>query len=79
MLRFNYNTLLDQYDMQKANVDIAREVLQKMNLKYEQGIVSSLELTSANNDYLTSETNFTNIILQLLNAEMTLRKINSKL
>lgn len=78
-LRFNYNTLLDQYDMQKANVDIAREVLQKMNLKYEQGIVSSLELTSANNDYLTSETNFTNIILQLLNAEMTLRKINSKL
>ncbi len=78
-LRFNYNTLLDQYDMQKANVDIAKEVLEKMNLKYQQGIVSSLELTSANNDYLTSETNFTNIILQLLNAEMTLRKINSKL
>jgi outer membrane protein len=78
-LRYNYNTLLDQYEMQKANVDIAREVLEKMNLKYEQGIVSSLELTSANNDYLTSETNFTNIILQLLNAELTLRKINSKL
>lgn len=78
-LRYNYNTLLDQYEMQKANVEIAREVLEKMNLKYEQGIVSSLELTSANNDYLTSETNFTNIILQLLNAEMTLRKINSKL
>jgi len=78
-LRFNYNTLLDQYDTQKANVEIAKEVLEKMNLKYQQGIVSSLELTSANNDYLTSETNFTNIILQLLNAEMTLRKINSKL
>jgi outer membrane protein TolC len=78
-LRYNYNTLLDQYDTQKANVDIAKEVLEKMNLKYEQGIVSSLELTSANNDYLTSETNFTNIILQLLNAELTLRKINSKL
>jgi outer membrane protein TolC len=78
-LRYNYNTLLDQYDMQQANVEIAKEVLEKMNLKYQQGIVSSLELTSANNDYLTSETNFTNIILQLLNAEMTLRKINSKL
>lgn len=78
-LRYNYNTLLDQYDTQKANVDIAKEVLEKMNLKYQQGIISSLELTSANNDYLTSETNFTNIILQLLNAEMTLRKINSKL
>jgi outer membrane protein len=78
-LRYNYNTLLDQYDTQKANVDIAKEVLEKMTLKYQQGIISSLELTSANNEYLTSETNFTNIILQLLNAELTLRKINSKL
>lgn len=78
-LRYNYNTLLEQYETQKENVEIAREVLEKMNLKYQQGIISSLEVTSANNDYLTSETGFTNIILQLLNAEMTLRKINSKL
>lgn len=78
-LRYNYKTLLEQYITQKENVEVAREVLDKMNLKYQQGIVSSLELTSANNDYLNAETNFTNIILQLLNAEMTLRKINSKL
>jgi outer membrane protein TolC len=78
-LRYNYNTLLDQYETQKENVEIAKEVLDKMNLKYQQGIISSLEVTSANNDYLTAESNFTNIILQLLNAEMTLRKINSKL
>ena len=78
-LRYNYNTLLDQYDMQKANVDIAKEVLAKMNLKYQQGVVSSLEVTSANNDYLTSEMNFTNLVLRLLNAELTIRKINSKL
>jgi outer membrane protein len=78
-LRYNYNTLLDQYDMQKANVDIAKEVLDKMNLKYQQGVISSLEVTSANNEYLTSETNFTNTILQLINAELTIRKINSKL
>ncbi|MDP4189509.1 MAG: TolC family protein, partial [Bacteroidota bacterium] len=64
---------------QKENVAVAKEVLEKMELKYQQGIVSSLELTSANNDYLTAETTFTNIILQLLDAEMTLRKINSNL
>lgn len=78
-LRFNYKTLLEQYSTQILNIDIAKEVLDKINLKYQQGIVSSLELTSANNDYLSAETSFTNIILQLLNAEMTLRKINSKL
>jgi len=78
-IRYNYNTLLEQYVTQKENVEIAKEVLDKMNLKYQQRIVSSLELTSANNDYLTAETTFTSIILQLLNAETTLRKINSKL
>lgn len=78
-LRYNYNTLMDQYETQRQNVGIAKEVLEKMNQKYQQGIVSSLELTSANNDYLTAESNFTGIVLQLLNAEMSLRKINSKL
>ncbi|MGE0088711.1 MAG: TolC family protein [Bacteroidales bacterium] len=76
-LRFNYKNLLEQFETQKANVEIAREVLNHMNLKYEQGLVSSLELTSANNDYLTAETNYTSTMLQLLNAELSLRKINS--
>jgi outer membrane protein len=78
-LRYNYNNLLEQYLNQKANVEIAKEVLDKMNLKFEQGVVSSLELTSSNNDYLTAETNYTSVLLQLLNAELSFRKINSNL
>jgi outer membrane protein TolC len=78
-LRYNYNNLFEQYQNQKVNVDIAKEVLENMNLKFQQGIVSSLELTSANSDYLTAETNYTSIVLQLLNAELSLRKINCKL
>jgi outer membrane protein TolC len=78
-LKFNYNNLLEQYQNQKANVEIAKEVLDKMKLKYQQGIISSLELTSSNNDYLNAESNYTSIMLQLLNAESSLRKINSKL
>jgi len=78
-LRYNYNNLFEQFLNQKANIEIAKEVLDKMNLKYRQGIVSSLELTSANNDYLTAESNYTSIMLQLLNVELSLRKINNKL
>ena len=78
-LRYNYNNLLEQYYNQQTNVEIAKEVLEKMNFKFQQGIVSSLELTSANNEYLTAETNYTSILLQLLNAELSLRKINNKL
>jgi outer membrane protein TolC len=78
-IRFNYSTLREQYVTQQENKEIAKEILEKMDLKYQQGIVSSLELTSANTDYLNAETTFTNIILQLLNTEMSLRKINNKL
>ncbi len=78
-LRFTYNNLFEQYLTQKENVSIAKEVLDKMKLKFDQGVISSLELTSANNDYLNAESSYTSIILQLLNAELSLRKINSKL
>jgi len=78
-LRYNYNNLLEQYQSQKANVEIANEVLEKMKLKFQQGIISSLELTSSNSDYLNAESTYTGILLQLLNAESSLRKINSKL
>lgn len=78
-IRYTYNNLLEQFATQKENREIAKEVLDKMNLKYDQGIVSSLELTSANTDYLNAETTYTSIMLQILNAEISLRKINSKL
>ncbi|MCD6111967.1 MAG: TolC family protein [Bacteroidales bacterium] len=78
-LRYNYKNLLEQYFSQKDNVDISKEVLDQMKLKFKQGIVSSLDLTSANNDYLTAETELTGTILKLLNAELALKKLNNKL
>lgn len=78
-LNFNYNNLLEQYFNQKSNVSIAKEVLDQMNLKFQQGIATSLDLTTANNDYLSAEIDYTSTILQLLNAELALRKLNNKL
>ncbi|MDP4280831.1 MAG: TolC family protein [Bacteroidota bacterium] len=77
-MRYNYQNLFEQYLNQKANREIAKEVLEKMNLKYQQGVVSTLELTSANSEYLNAETSFTSVMLQLLNAELALRKTNNK-
>ena len=77
--RFNLNNLLEQYETQKRNVEISKEVFENMKLKFEQGIVSSLELTSANSNYMSAEGAFTNVLFQLLDAELTLRKINGKI
>ena len=78
-LRFNYNNLLEQFENQKMNVNVAKDVLDHMNLKYKQGLVSSLDLTSANNDYLTAQLNYFSAMIKLLNAELALLKINNNL
>jgi len=78
-LRFNLNNLLEQYQNQKINVDVAKEVLDKMNLKFQQGIISSLELTSANTNYLSAESSYLSTLYQLLDAELSLRKLNGNL
>ena len=78
-LRYNYDNLLEQYSSQKKNVQVAKEVLEQMNRKFQQGVASSLDMTSANNDYLTAETDLTGTLLQLLNAKLALRKLNNNL
>jgi outer membrane protein len=78
-LKYNYTNLYEQYLNQRNSVEVAKEVLEQMNLKYDQGLVSSLELTSANSSYLTAETSYISTLLQLLDAELALRKINNKL
>ena len=78
-LRYNYDNLLEQFESQKMNVNVAKDVLDHMNLKYKQGLVSSLDLTSANNDYLTAQSNYYSAMIKLLNAELALLKINNNL
>jgi outer membrane protein TolC len=78
-LRFNLSNMLEQYQNQKINIETAKEVLDNMNLKFQQGIVSSLELTSANNSYLSAESGYITTLFQLLDAELALRKLNGNL
>ncbi|MRT94422.1 TolC family protein [Ancylomarina sp. 16SWW S1-10-2] len=78
-LEFNYENLLEQYYSQEKNVQVAKEVLEQMNRKFQQGVASSLDITSANNDYLSAETDLTGTLLQLLNAKLALRKLNNNI
>jgi len=78
-LRYNLNNLLEQYQNQKINIETAKEVLDKMNLKFQQGIISTLELTSANNNYLSAQSDYISTLFQLLDAELALRKLNGNL
>lgn len=78
-LRYAYQNLFEQYQNQQTNVSIAKEVLENVTYKLEQGVISGLELTNANNEYLKAESSATSTLLELLNAELALRKLYNKL
>jgi outer membrane protein len=74
-LRFNLNNALEQYESQKANVAVAQRVFENIRLKYQQGLLSSLDLTTANNNYLQAESSYISSMLQLLDAQVELDKL----
>lgn len=78
-LRFELNSAWDNYTTQKENVDVAKRVYNSTYNKYKQGMVSSLDLTMANNNYLMAESNFISSMLSLLQSDMKLDKLYNKL
>ncbi len=78
-LKYNLRIALDQYEIQKKNAEISKKVYDNINLKYQQGVVSSLDLTTANNNYITSEANYIRSLMNLLEADVSLKKLYSSL
>ncbi len=74
-LRFNLNNAIEQYESQSANLEVARRVNQSFNQKYEQGMVSSLDIITANNNYLQAENSYISSLMQLLDARLAMDKL----
>ncbi len=77
--RLNLNTALEQYNSQKKNVEVAHRVYENINRKFQHGLVSSLDLTTANNNYLSAESDYIQSMLQVLEAHTTLEKLFNNL
>jgi outer membrane protein TolC len=69
-----YITALQNYMRDKNSVDLALKIYHKTTVKYEEGIVSSVELTQQHNQFLSTESKYFQTILSLLNAKNKLDK-----
>lgn len=78
-LRFNLKSAVEQFDAQKENVEVARRVFDKILIKYQQGIVSSLDVTTANSTLLQAENSYNMAIMQVLEAKTAIDKLLNKL
>lgn len=74
-LRYSLKSAQASYDIQKKNIDVSQRVFDNITKKYEQGLSSSIELTMANNNLLTAQSNYINAIMTLLSAQDALQKL----
>lgn len=78
-LIYNYQNALENFNTQKENVNTALRVYKNIENKYKQGLVSSLDLTQANSNYLSAENNYLSSISTLLQAQTSLDKLYDRL
>ncbi|MFO7924551.1 MAG: TolC family protein [Bacteroidales bacterium] len=72
--RSRYRNARDQYESEKANLDLAEKILRQTNIMHKEGMSTSLELTQANNQLLTTRTNYYNAMFEFINAKNDLDK-----
>ena len=78
-LNYNLTNAYENFLTQKESIGIAKEVYNNIRNKYEQGMLSSLELTQANGNYLQAENNYLSSVLDLLKAKLALEKLYNTL
>ena len=74
-LRYNLNNALEQFESQQKNVEVAHRVYRNIRTKFEHGVASSLDLTTANNNYLQAENSYIASLMELLQAQVEMDKL----
>jgi len=68
----------EKFDKEKENLALTEKIYNRSQFKYKQGVISSLDLTTAYNQYLTAQSTYFTAIQDLLTSQSKLKKILSK-
>jgi outer membrane protein len=69
-----YKSSLNNYNILKQNLDLAKDVYNTIQLQYKSGIKTYLEVITAETDLRTTQTNYNNALFQLLSSKLDLQK-----
>ncbi|PKP20543.1 MAG: hypothetical protein CVU05_08835 [Bacteroidetes bacterium HGW-Bacteroidetes-21] len=75
------NALLNAYEKFKTNKDnmaLASKIYQRTLVKFKEGFSSSLELTQAQSQYLTAQSNYYSAMYELLSSKSKIEKMLNK-
>ncbi|MBL7905490.1 MAG: TolC family protein [Bacteroidales bacterium] len=75
----NLQTAYEDYLNNKRNIELTNRIYEKTLIKYKEGLSSSMDLTNAQNQYLTAQTNYYKAVYALIQAKNKLDKLNNNL
>ena len=74
-----YANSLKSLDNQKRNMELAQEVLRVSKIKYEQGVGSSIEVTSAETSLKEAQNNYINALYDLMINRVNVEKASGRI
>lgn len=75
--RNEFRTSYEKFLNEKHNVELAGKIYDKINIKYKEGLSGSLDLTTAQNQYLSAQSNYFSAAYTLLSAKNKLDKLTN--
>ena len=72
--RIDFRTAYQKYLNEKSNIELARKIFDLTSIKYQNGMVSSLELTIATEQLTGAQTGIIQAMVELLNTKLALDK-----
>jgi outer membrane protein TolC len=78
-LRFNLVSSIESYELQQKNVALYQRILANATQKYEQGMISSTELSTISNNTLSTQSQYISALMDMLMAKTKLQQLINKL
>jgi outer membrane protein len=69
-----YRTSMERYQDEKENLELAERILSRTTIMHSEGMASSLELTQANEQFLTTQANYYNAMFEFITSKNNLDK-----
>jgi outer membrane protein len=70
----NYKAYLNNYQVERDNLGLARDVFNTIELQYRSGIKAYLDLITSETDLRTAQVNYSNALYQVLSSKLDVEK-----
>jgi outer membrane protein TolC len=74
-LQYNLTSAYESYMNQKKNIEVNQRILDNISKKYEQGMASSLDLTTTGTNLISAQSNYIKALLDVITAQIALEEL----